>query len=134
MRWCDPFPAGHWYGKRLVAREGGKCVWGKAEPFQCFGLGVERMHGGNNSRIETWEECEARCCADTHDDPELSCGIYQQNSRGCYFGPSKDVLGCDEKLKSKVEGHRKCVPGFCGGDEAEKAFMAEFHRQHKAPP
>jgi len=133
VRWCDPFPAGHWYGKRLVAREGGKCVWGKAEPFQCFGLGVERMHGGNNSRIETWEECEARCCADTHDDPELSCGIYQQNSRGCYFGSTTGVY-CNEKLKSKVEGHRKCVPGFCGGDEAEKAFMAEFHRQHKAPP
>ena len=123
--WCDPFPADYWHGQKLMKRLDGQCTWGESLPFQCFGLGPERLHQ-NKSGIKSAPECEALCCRDS------ACGAYQHNSRGCFYAPWKDVLGCDEHLKAKVEGSRKCVPGFCGGEVVEKRFMEEYNRRKKS--
>ena len=95
----------------LTKKQNNVCFWGSEVPYQCFGLGVERLH--LNQRIESAELCETACCYSN----KVNCEVYQyQPGRGCFFGESKNVW-CGNKLEEVPEGGRKCLPGFCGGEE-----------------
>jgi hypothetical protein len=115
VNWCDPLPPNAWNGQKLLRRQNGKCDWGDAVPYQCFGLGPERLHQASNTRLAK-DDCAAACCASP------TCEIWQQaDGRGCYFSNSADV-GCDKSLESTYVGGRKCIPGFCGDAEEQKLF------------
>ena len=112
--WCEPKPSVTWSGRVLSSRHEGKCGWGESRPFQCFGLGSMRQD------IKSEAECSEACCQDS------KCGIYQyQQGRGCFFNENKDIW-CSEQQGGQVDGARKCIPKFCGGQEEEESLMNKW--------
>eukprot|EP01036_Dinobryon_divergens_P027754 gene27757-36576_t len=126
--WCDPLPTSNmWLGKKLLKMEqDGSCSWKKQNlPTQCFGLGSERKNSTGGS-ITSQEECERSCC-DSNKGGRTNCKIYQFiSSRGCFFGSDEDVW-CDDKIQGAYDGGRKCIPGYCDGNE-EKQLKAYANR------
>ena len=79
--WCEPTPPQDWKGKRLTKRSSPrKCTWGENLPYQCFGLGPEKMGATDKDRLSE-AECQKQCC---HDD---SCEVWQwRDDKGCFWG------------------------------------------------
>ena len=76
--WCEPFPPTEWNGARILSRSNGVCQLGQRLPYQCFGLGPERLSKDGN-RLDA-AACEAACC----ESP--GCDMWQQgDGRGCYY-------------------------------------------------
>lgn len=109
--WCDPHPPARWNGYAIKSRNAdGTCVVGDFVPYQCFGLGDERKNDSGKPLEE--KECAQACC----NDP--TCDVWQQlPNRGCYY--SKHGGQCP-KNTGVFDGGRKCVEGFCDGQEATK--------------
>ena len=84
--WCEPTAPAAWQGARLVKREEQEkeqqhCTWGEQIPYQCFGLGVEKLHPTEQRRRLTLDECRARCCEDA------ACELWQWRvDKGCFAG------------------------------------------------
>ena len=111
--WCDPYAPSTWNGRKILSRQGRTCTW-KPEVLdtQCFGLGSERLNT-SNGRLDT-SGCEKQCC----EDP--TCMTWQEMpGRGCYYSDSMSVYSgtCDEAGNAIYDGARKCLPGYCGGQE-----------------
>lgn len=127
--WCEPHAPSKWNGMRIESRNAdGTCTWGEQLPTQCFGLGPPRHKAGTTIHLNT-EECAAACCEDKE------CGMFQEiPGRGCFFASSNGVW-CD-KDGGQYDGARKCVPGFCDGQEqtilaaynASKASLGHLRR------
>lgn len=111
--WCEPQAPSKWNGRKIVSREGGKCIWREDNlDNQCFGLGPERFNS-TKGRLDT-AGCEKACC----DDGE--CKTWQEMpGRGCYYTADKGVHSgtCDGVKNAVYDGARKCIPGYCGGME-----------------
>mmetsp|Transcript_22196 Transcript_22196/g.31882 ORF Transcript_22196/g.31882 Transcript_22196/m.31882 type:complete len:250 (+) Transcript_22196:53-802(+) len=131
--WCDPLPTSDmWHGKKLDKMgSDGSCLW-KSENLrtQCFGLGVERK-SANKERILSHDECQKSCC-DANANGKKGCEIYQFiESRGCFHSVNNDVW-CDDKVQGAYDGGRKCIPGYCDGNE-EKQLAAYANRMNALP-
>ncbi len=133
--YCDPFPSHSWNGQHkgigkassVLPGVNGKCSWAHSIPRQCFGFGPERLINSLNKKITTDTslpdyrrmttlECEDACCRDT------KCDSWQEfPGRGCYFGTSDCT---EEASELPYDGSRKCIPGFCGGEEFEKQILS----------
>lgn len=76
--------------------------------------------------MESSAECEKACC-DANVGGSIQCRIYQYiSSRGCFYGSDGDVW-CDDKVQGAYDGGRKCIPGYCDGNE-EKQLSAFANR------
>jgi len=109
----------------------GSCSW-KSENLrtQCFGLGVERKTA-KKERISSYEECQKSCC-DANSNGKLGCEIYQFiESRGCFHNMYGDVW-CDDKIQGAYDGGRKCIPGYCDGNEG-KQLAAYANKMNVVP-
>jgi hypothetical protein len=120
--WCDPHPPVQWNGKRVKVREtptaataltapAGAVIWDDTQlKNQCFGLGDERKDAAGG-RLNT-EQCAAACASDLH------CGIWQEfPGRGCFYHKGSNF--CETKQNAVFVGGRKCISGYCGGNEPE---------------
>lgn len=100
--WCEPTAPSQWRGHRVAGRgKDGQCTWGEALPFQCFGLGVERVREGAEGRL-TEDECRARCCSDAE------CGVWQWRAdKGCFTNQKEGHCETGETELPYVGGRKR---------------------------
>jgi len=129
--WCEETsPQQVWQGRRLTTRTAASspndeadkaaavvaaaagaatCAWSTEElPFQCFGLGTERVDetkkdSPSKGRLSL-AECQQWCC-----DHEACLTWQWREDKGCFGGKE----GHCEKDNEPYVGGRKCVEGSC---------------------